>query len=299
MTGPDRQPTLAILTYVDDHPGVIEEFSWLHKSWIHSGAWRTSDIVAVCHPGASGKLPNEPGVVKILRDPVCAPGTAWEGYPYINSIACLHGEHTAHLPQQYSHVLRTDCDVFLTRHIVDFRPEVFVFGRGHYIQNQTVRDRIAEFAGRHGLVHQGVFNCGNSLMAKSAETLAVIQGQTLICDWLLEAFRDDPGQWPGWCKNVLTMYAAELAINHQLGEHVRFAFGGLLDFEPFREDEIDAARIPHIHAFPTEEFWSKARFRRGEYADREISAQAPGKVNAYCHWIASTPIERIREAREV
>src|SRR5665213_3487318 len=100
---------------------MLQEFGFIYKSWIHSGNWRTSDLIVVCNPLIHDQLPDERGVIRIARAPISLPGSKWEGYPFINSIACLSGPHTDELTSRYTHFLRTDADVFLTRHLVDFR----------------------------------------------------------------------------------------------------------------------------------------------------------------------------------
>ncbi|HEY5409808.1 MAG TPA: hypothetical protein VIJ94_03670, partial [Caulobacteraceae bacterium] len=121
--------TLGILLYIDDTPEMLEDFSWIYKSWIYSGNWRTSDLIVVCNPLVFDQLPDERGVVRIPFEPIAVPGSKWAGYPFINSIACLSGPHTDHLVDRYTHFLRTDADVFLTHHLVNFRPNIAVHGR--------------------------------------------------------------------------------------------------------------------------------------------------------------------------
>jgi hypothetical protein len=287
---------LGIMLYVDDHPSMYEEFDWIYKSWIHSGNWRTSDLIVVCHPNALTQLPmNDPGVIKIPQMPLSVPGSVWEGYPYINSIACLSGEHTAHLASTYTWLLRTDADVFLTSNLATFRPSFPVFGRAHYGDHPDVWRNIVAFAEKHGLEHHRVFNCGSSLLARSADVLFFLAEQTRLCNLLIEEFQDSPGQWPGWSRDVLTMYAAELVANHYYNEYLRHCYMCVLDTESFCVAPIDALTM-HIHAVPSHSYFSKWAWRKGDYQDADLSGLDITKINQYCHWIAATPLQQIKQS---
>ena len=288
--------TLGVLCYIDDTPDMIEDFSWLYKSWIHSGNWRTSDLIAICNPSVHDRLPDESGVIKIKREPLSQPGGPWAGYPFINSIGCLIGEHTAALADRYSHFLRTDADVFLTPKLVDFRPGVAVYGRGRYAENPATRRNIVDFANRSGLVHHGVFNTGSTLLTTSHEVLFFLHEQMTVCGLLLEEFKDDPGEWPGWFRGVLTLYAGELVANHYIDRFTRFAMYNVLDFESFLNTNIAATGIYHIHAFHSadDSYWSKHAWRAGRYKDQVVAELDRDFVQGYCHWIAATPVEEIK-----
>lgn len=287
--------TLGILTYIDAAPTMLEDFSWLYKSWIYSGNWRTSDLIVCCNPLIADRIPNDSGVVKILIDPVSRPGSKWAGYPFINSIACLSGPHTEALADRYTHFLRTDADVFLTHKMVDFRPNFAVHGRGRYAETPDVRARMIEFTTRHGIYHHGVFNCGHSLMAQSYDVLFFIQEQLKVCDMLFDEFRDDPGQWPGWCRNVLTMYAGEIVANLYWKKYLRLGYYNLLDCETVLHSNIDQSMILHIHAHQiVGEHWSKIHYRKGEYDDYDLSSLDISTVHDYAHWIAVTPVDEVK-----
>jgi hypothetical protein len=65
--------------------------------------------------------------------------------------------------------------------------------------------------------HHGVFNCGHSLLATTRQVLLFLRDQLTVCGWLLEDFRDDPGEWPGWCRNVISLYARGLTVREIQG----------------------------------------------------------------------------------
>ena len=286
--------TLGILCYIDNSPTMLEDFSWIYKSWIYSGNWRTSDLIAVCNPLIYDQLPDESGVVRIAREPVAVSGTQWEGYPFINSVACLIGPHTDELASRYKYILRTDADVFLTHNLVNFRPNVAVHGRGHYAERADVREKIVAFAERHGLKHHGVFNCGHSILALSHHVLEFLKHQYIVCEWFLDEFKEDKGEWPGWCFNVITMYAAEIIANSNYDLFLSLGYTNILDYESNLESNIDLGHILHIHGVHTDEYWSKHKFRSGTYADCDPSTLDRSVVTDYCQWIAATPVEDIK-----
>jgi hypothetical protein len=289
------EKTLGVLLYIDDTPSMLEDFSWIYKSWIYSGNWRTSDLIAVCNPSVYDKLPSERGVVRIAHAPVSQTDPKWRDYPFINSIACLVGPHVSELAGRYTHFLRSDADVFLTRNLVGFRPNIPVHGRGRYAETADVQRQIKAFAERHALDHRGVFNCGHSLLATTDQVLLFLRDQLTVCGWLLEAFKDDPGEWPGWCRNVVTMYAAELVANHHWPTFLRLAYLSVLDFETCLVSDIDATHVVHIHAVNVrDEYWSKLDYRDGKYAGYDIDKLNRNTVNGYCHWIAETSVEQVK-----
>jgi len=287
---------LGILLYIDDHPSMYEEFSWIYKSWIHSGVWRRSDLIVVCHPKAYDQLPgNDPGVIKIVAEPISREGR-WKGYHFINSIACVSGAHTAHLAGQYKWLLRTDADVFLTRHLANFRPNFPVLGRGRYAENQEVWDRMVAFCKAHGVAHQRSFGCGSSILAESSLALFFLERQTYWCERLLEHFdAHGEGQWPGWFKGVITLYAGEIAANENHHAFLRYSYQRILDLESYVVGHIDEFTL-HIHAIHTDDYFSKSKFRDGGYKHIDVAKLDTSKVNQYAHWIAATPLDEIKAA---
>lgn len=289
-----NQKTLAILTYIDDTPVMVDEFSWLYKSWIYSGNWRNSDIVAVCNPAVISKLPKDDNVTYIPKVPENKPGSRWENYAYINSIKCVIGDHTAYLAAKYSHIIRTDADVFLTSVLSSMRPGFFVYGRGRYVQIPETRKILEEVATKHGIQHQGIFNVGSTILGPSAGVLEFIADQYAMSEILLDEFGDNQGEWPRWWRGTITMYAGELAANSKYFKFLYGAYLNVLDYESYFNHDIERSRIAHIHAFHNKDYWSKFVYREGGYKDRDNSSLNIKNVSDYCQWITSTPLETIK-----
>lgn len=292
----DNAKSLGILMYIDDHPKMLEDFSWIYKSWIYSGNWRSSDLIAVCHPDVMNKLTeDDPGIAKIPFEPVAVDGSIWQGYPFINSIACLSGPHTDHLPARYKWLLRTDADVFLTEHLCGLRPNFPVHGNGQGLYNSPdVWDKMLDFCQRHGFEHHRVFGCGHSLLAPSDHVLFFVKEQARVAELVLRDFGNDPGHWPGWSRGVTTMYAAEIVANHYYDAFLAYGKTQILDVPSFSVGAIDHLTF-HIHGIHTNDYFSKHHYRAGKYShiDRQVLDRT--KINQYCHWIVATPLEEIKE----
>lgn len=300
---------LGILIYIDNTDQMLEEFYWIYKSWIFSGNFKNSDLVTVANPRIIDKIPSHPGIVKVPCLPYSETNPGWEDYKFINSIGCLFGEHLEGLADNYEYLLRTDADVFLTKNLVDFYPSRPVHGRGLYAnpigkptlsrfkthQHETdVWEKIVEFSERIGLQHNRVFNCGHSLLAKSEDVLFFIEEQTRISGILREEFREgNKGSWPGWFSGVITMYASEIVANHHYDRYLRSAHLNILDRESYFVGPIDSLTM-HIHAIHTEDYFSKLRFRRGEYSNVSIKDLDISKINQYCHFIAGADLGYIK-----
>lgn len=286
--------TLGIMAYIDNNPNMIQEFGWLYKSWIHSGNWRTSDLIIVHHPEAAPYLPqDEAGVILIPFMPVAVPGSVFEGYPFINSIACLSGPHVEPVARRYSHLLRTDADVFLTRHLTDFRPVSAIHGRGLYHRTAEFREGMLDFCRRHGIVHRNHFGCGHSLLAPTELVLHMVARQTYWTEVVLKDFGDNPGVWPGWFRGVATMYAAEIVCNEMWVDYLYNGRERVLDFESYGICEIDKM-VYHIHAIHTDDYFSKFRYRKGEYSHIDIEELNRNIVREYCHWMAEVDLNWVK-----
>lgn len=281
--------------YIDNNPAMLEEFQWIYKSWIYSGVWQRSDLIAVCHPEMFSHLPSDdPNVFRIIAEPLSHAGSKWEGYPFINSIGCLTGERVAHLSGKYKWLLRTDADVFLTRNMAHFRPSFPVLGRGRYAENADVWSHMVAFCEAHGVEHKRVFGCGHSIMAESSLVLFFLERQMYWCERLLEHFSHfGQGAWPGWFRGVLTMYAGEIAANENYDAFCSHSYQRILDLESYVTEPIDGLTL-HIHAIHTDTYFSKHRYRNGEYSHISRKDLDRKRVNQYAHWIVDSPIDEIK-----
>ncbi|MFC0142130.1 hypothetical protein ACFFJN_19470 [Erwinia mallotivora] len=291
--------TLAVMVYVDFSSAMLEEFTWLYKSWIYSGCYRQSDLLVVHHPDCEKYLPKDPGIILVPRMPTAVAGSPFENYRYFNSIGCLSGEPVDAVARQYDFLLRTDADVFLTRHLADFRPSFPVFGRGLYHYDEDFRQKMLRFCQRHGVEHHYRFGCGHSLLAPTEIMLPFLRRQIYWCQRLLEEFSPDSanwGKWPGWYRGVSTMYAAEIAANENYWQMLHHGRERILDVECDLDQALDAMTY-HIHAVHTYNYFSKFRLREGRYQAIDPQTLDRSRIPQYCHWLAVTPVEQVK--REV
>lgn len=287
---------LGIATYVDNTPNMIEEFGWLYKSWIYSGCWQTSDLIIVHHPDLKNIFPDEPGIVLIPCLPHSQTDPLFHGYHFINSIACLSGPHIDEIFQRYQWILRTDADVFLTHHLVNFEPLYPVHGRGNYHFMSDFREKMLDFCQRHNVAHHHRFGCGSSILLSSEMMVRFLQRQMHWAKKLIEYFGEDRsgwGKWPGWYRSVLSMYAAEIAANERWGDYLQNCRERILDMESNNKGNIDTLTL-HIHATPGSTVFSKFGYRNGEYSEIEKETLDVRRVGEYCMWIAMTSPEMIK-----
>ncbi|WON75696.1 hypothetical protein [Serratia sp. UGAL515B_01] len=298
MTGTtSKNKQLGIMTYIDNSQRMLEEFSWLYKSWIYSGCWKTSDLIVVHHPALTNQLPREPGIVLISQESFSQHHPQFHDYPYINSIACLSGPHIDYIIQRYQWVLRTDADVFLTRHLANLTPLFPIHGRGNYHLNAKFREKMLDFCRRHGVEHRYSFGCGSSLLLRTELMIPFLQRQIYWCHKLIEEFGTDQanwGVWPEWCRGVLSMYAGEIAANERWDCYLRDSRERILDVESEKSGLIDILTL-HIHATQYKVGFSKLRYHAGDYKDIDPETLDRNRIDHYCTWISLTPAKVIKK----
>jgi len=284
------------MTYIDNSENMLEDFSWLYKSWIYSGCWRTSDLIVVHHPEIADKLPKEAGIILIPCLPISHTEPIFKDYHFINSIGCLTGDEVSNIARRYDYLLRTDADVFLTKNMASFKPNFPVHGRGNYYFSRDFRKKMLDFCDRYGVIHYQKFGCGHSLMASSDLVIDFLQRQLYWSRVLMQDFGTDPanwGSWPDWCRAVITMYAAEITANERFCDLLQNGRERILDIESNNEQDIDTLTL-HIHGVHTTDYFSKFSYRYGKYDHISPESLDKNKINQYCHWICLSSIDDIK-----
>lgn len=282
---------LGILVYVDNTASMIEEFLWLYKSVIYSGLYPGSRFIVACHPDAIASLPADERIDVIPSVPHSQTSADWSGYPYINSVANLADPRVLDACRSFDFILKTDCDTFVTPALKHFRPSGLCFGFGAYAYEESVRRKLSECSARWGFPHSGVHNVGASVLGPAQMVEPFLVAQMDACKRLLkEEFADFAGVWPGWCKQVITMYAGELALRTTFPQRCSI---GLLDHFTSAERTL-ASDVLHIHAWHTDSYWSKHRFRDGAYAAMSPETIDRNTLGGYCHWLAISGIDEVR-----
>lgn len=279
---------VAIACYIDNDIDLINEFNWLYKSWLYSGSWFVSDLVAFHNPSIDlTRLPQDNDITLIPLIPYSDKHEEWASYKFVNSIAFL-AEPEAGVLAEYKYILRTDCDCFLTPYFKDLRPRLTTFGAGHYTQVPDVTIRLARVAERWGI--KPVFiNQGSTVMGLSNKVLMYSLIHLEYCHRLREEEfeesdfeRKDLMDWPGWYAGVLTMYAGQLAAQEYFGQAMNI---GGLDAHCMCHDDISSSDY-HIHAWHSNEHFSKLKWRKGYYRDYDMAKLNIKKISDYCLWIA-------------
>lgn len=287
---------LAITVYVDDNINMIEEFNWLYKSFIYSGNYKNSDIIAFCNPLVITKLDinilNDKNVVIIPSEPISNIDSIWSDYKFVNSVYFLTTKE-AEILLNYKYTLSTDADEFMTKNLINLRPHIHTFGLGHYIfeWDNYSRSRIENILKKFNLKYNFIHNVGQSLLYKSKHVLDFRKLQYDICKHLMLNEFPEYGKWGSWYKGVITMYAGEIAAN-QLG-HANI-ITNVLDSYCMSDSNI-SNNFYLIHAWHTSQYFSKHKFREGEYKNIDIDMLNLEIVNNYCLYLATKSIEDIKK----
>jgi len=272
---------IGISTYIDYNADQMIEFGWLYTSWLYSGAWKNSRIVAYYNPKIPKGWIESFDIEVIPLQPLSEIDDNWKDYKFINSVYYLTTPEAAEL-SKYDYVLRTDNDVFLTPNFVNLKPRLATFGIGLYALEPIVVAKLVQIAAQWG-IHPVFNNIGSSVIAPSDQILQYSQIQFEYCKKLAnEEFLDGYGEWPRWFFGVLSMYAGQLAANAMFGTSM--VLGGL-DVHCMSYDEMCNTDY-HIHAWHTFDDFSKFKWRNGEYKDINPKLLDKNVICDYCLWIA-------------
>ncbi len=267
----DQEHHRAIVVFVDDVPYLIQQMLALRESWLYVASPNT-DLVAIGPGNVLAQLPDD--LVKIEQRPA-TDDPVWQGYKYVNAIACLNGPGSEQL-ERYTHLLRTDADTFITPAWHTFRPAAFAFGNGGYA-NEDVPERLRALAERLGLVHRGHTNVGSTWYGPTAVVRqAAAISEQVTKHLITEEFANDPGAWPGWFREVSVKYASEIAVNHCAPDAQRTV---LLDASSTSDEPI--THYAHIHCWHTDQRFSKHAFMAGQYTRDEAPNLDLGVIRDY------------------
>ncbi len=271
----------AITVYIDNNENSIIEFEWLVRSWEYSRSCEMSDLVVFHNPSVPvGRLSQHDNINYIPIKPISETAEVWADYPRINATWYLTTPEAKFI-SKYRYVLKTDNDVFLTKNFVNFRPRLATFGMSAYASNPEVVNNLTRIAEKWG-IKQHFINIGCTIMAPGEHVLKYVKKQYEFCKRLkVEEFPDGVGEWPGWYLRVLNMYAGCLAANATFGNSM--VLGGL-DVLCMCNDPICPTDY-HIHAWHTDNFFSKHHWYNEEYDSIKKEDMNPEIINQYCLWI--------------
>ena len=224
-------------------------------------------------------------------------------YKNLNSYIMFLRPDIEHILKDYTYVLRTDMDVFLTPKFFTYRPAILrvVTGVGQYC-HEFNRGRLKAIAKSHGLKHRGVHCVGSSWYGFTKDITKLSKDAYNMSLYLYDRefrtglpglehidFRAYPnGKWPEWYKLTATMYGSEIVLNYGVQGF------SMENFQRFDVSTCNPWQISlqyQLHAYHTECEFNKKRFMNilTEYATgtskrhRRIS----DKLNQYKHLTAT------------
>lgn len=287
----------AIVVYIDDCDIIIEEFSWLWKTWNLWELYNEYDIVAYCNPSAIIKLPQHNNFIKKPMVSLKETDEFWKDYGFVNSFAMFNSDiEVEWIKSRYDYILKTDSDVFLTKHIKGINPNRTLIGSGGYMpidieKKQEIISNIERISKSIGANDMGFNHVGASIFGKTDVVLTIVREHYNVTKLILKTeWNNGIGEWPGWYRGVSSMYAIHIVVNHYCSPFniLLYALDALCD-----SNIIDNTTY-HIHAWHGMEF-SKHKWFDGKY-DKLTCDKVPLIAKDYCLWIASNTLEELKIA---
>lgn len=288
----------AVVVYLDDTEKCIEEFSWLYKTWMLWEIYSEFDLVVYHNPSVLNKIPKHDKIVKKQLTPLNETDEFWKEYPYVNSFSMfLDTKEQEWISSKYDFILKTDCDVFLTKYILGKSPERLMVGRGAYMRPESSKEilsNIKRVQKKLKLNNFDLNHIGASIFGKTSYVIQVINLQFSITKHLLtEEWKESPGTWPGWNKGVASMYGIHMAVNNYFNNQNAI----LYSLDEISWERIICSDVIHIHAWHTKDDFSKHKWFNKEYKKPKFTS-IPKKVSEYCLLIASHSLEELINIKE-
>lgn len=207
----------------------------------------------------------------------------WQTYRFVNSIAMFSMDDTVYqYALNYEYLLRTDCDVMLTPWLHGLKTNRMIIGTGGYM-TKDVQDNLHRIVQQLNLTDNMINHIGASWYGPASSMQTILHWSFFIMTHILIEFGANLGQWPGWWRGVSSMYGAHIAFNHFVSPFT--VVQGLLDNMCHGTDEMDFTTLL-IHAWHTEDWFSKHAFHKGTYDPIQIPASPPTDLRSYCIWVA-------------
>lgn len=279
-----------ITVYLDNYNKIDTEFSWLYKTWKLHSLDEEFDLMVFHDPNAKSRLDKYPGVIAIEMPAI---GLS-KSYGFLKSSYFFDEPWCQHI-RPYSYVLKTDCDVFLTQHLKGYTPFQFLVGKGAFYNSSDEKNVFAmkKIADQFELRYQFFTNVGSSMFGKTNLLITFYQEVNRYIERILiEKLYE-----PHFDASISSMIAGEIAFNHYMSNQHAILYA--LDYFCWKTTEIRSDTL-HIHAWHTNQPWSKHLFLEGAYDDWKVESYEKSQENAadYCHWIATTPLKEILNERE-
>lgn len=286
----------AIAVYLDNSDKMEIEFSWLHKTWLLWSLEEEYDLVVFYNPDAIERVKKFQGI-KAIEMPYMRLSGA---YKFLNShYFCLDDKYNQHL-KSYEYLMKTDCDVFLTERMRGFVPSKFIIGQGGYYEGheETKNDYIKNLSKKLNLNYNGLKQIGATFFGKTRSVINVTANQSIVTESIITTFsRDEEFKNSGFQLGIASMIAGEIVVNHIFSnQHVCLH---VLDSKCWQTTKI-GSDILHIHAWHTDQKWSKHSFFKNEYTDWIINSEnAFLNAGNYCQFIATISYEELFKLKKL
>jgi len=301
-------PRLAIIVYVDDSIKLLKEFTWLYHTWKKYNLDSVSDIFLGHYGLEPSLLEKFDGIYAVESKPFCDVTPRYgrvgdwgvvpvedafgfkmqfpNGYRYSNSIGFFRDPTIIDMikSKTYSHILKTDSDVFLTKNLKEgFNKSNPIFG--YAAPNIFNKLAISFMTAVLGGQTMQCPNLGSSFIMRSVLVEKFSERVIFFMDDLLrqsirisdEFTMDWDGQ--GIYAPALNMYASSLAANEY------YTWGvdrGFLDINSTVHYEVEHSDIWHIHAYHADNIFSKQDFHTNVYTDEIINKATTDFVPDFC-----------------
>lgn len=282
----------AVVVYLDDDEHQFHMFKMLLRSVQLINA-KDTDIVVFYAPKYEAMFKDYKATIMgnngagLILKMMVAPAVqykAFQNYKYINSIACLIGQEWL---LEYDYLLRTDVDTLLTPKWNTTYPNYFTAGAGFYNNDTNIKQQLKKVMARLKLPQRKdyTYNIGSTWYGASRQVFdAAVLASSVTKELLTVEFKDFTGAWPGFYREVCSMYAGEIAVNYLVEKFTIDPAN--FDFESTSSDAVH--QHTHIHCWHTTKPFSKHAFFDGKYKDTDVKKLDKNIIHQYCLFCALT-----------
>lgn len=186
----------------------------------------------------------------------------------------------------YTHILKTDTDTFITPSFKSyFLEEIVYIGKGKYVNDNFTKKQIKDYAIKNNYNHKNIHNIGATWFGKCSDIIKIGYLSYKINKQWIEDCQNNMDQfdwkgWPSFYDGVISMYSSEIAINHL---EIPFKLEpNLLDFPSSSNNNIND--YAHIHCYHNKDFFSKFESYTNNYlpiVENKIYSDI-SKINNFC-----------------
>ncbi|MEP6950692.1 MAG: hypothetical protein ABI863_15510 [Ginsengibacter sp.] len=281
-----------VVVYLDDDSYQFHMFKMFLKSIKLINA-KDTDIVIFYEPryeslfssyGNTSIGNNQAGLIFKKMVPPVFQNTGFQDYKYVNSIACLIGQNWL---LDYKYILRTDVDTVLTPRWNSIYPDCFTTGSGLYNNDINTKVRLQKVMERLKLPQRKdySYNIGSTWYGPSSEVIdTATLSSKIVKDLLFNDFKSFVGKWPGFFRDVCSLYSGEIAVNYLI-KNFKIDSNNF-DFDSTSSDSV--FHHAHIHCWHTVKLFSKHAFFDGKYKNTDVKKLDRNVINQYCLFCALT-----------